>query len=331
MRVLIADDDPVSRKILETSLSKWGHETIVAAHGGEAWVRIQEDDAPRLLILDWIMPGVDGLEICRRVHDAQRHIEPHPYIILLTAKGKKEDIVEGLKAGADDYVSKPFDHEELRARVQAGERILDLQIQLLAAEEALRHQATHDALTGLKNRRAILDMLDHECSRAGRTGQGVCVVMVDVDHFKTVNDTHGHHVGDQVLKDVARRLAGEVRSYEGIGRYGGEEFLIILSPCDSPHGAHQAERLRRALADRAVAAAGTNIPITASFGVAGCDAVQPCNGEALIQAADAAMYHAKQAGRNRIELARAVPPADDGTRRPAWREEVRTAEIRADR
>lgn len=226
MRVLIADDDDVMRHILEASLTKWGYETVVARNGLEAWRILQANDAPRLAILDWIMPGMDGLEVCREIRKAED--TPYIYLLLLTAKHKREDVIAGMDAGADDYISKPFDPQELKVRLRAGRRILDLQAELVAARESLRYQATHDGLTGLLNRSAVLDTLRNELERANRQSIPLCLMLADFDHFKAINDTYGHTIGDAVLCEAARRMRSSIRTYDCVGRYGGEEFVFIL-------------------------------------------------------------------------------------------------------
>ncbi len=203
MRVLAAEDNPVFQSMLRSMLTKWGYDPLIARDGAEAWCALDGEGAPRLAILDWMMPGMDGVEICRRVRATGR--EPYIYILLLTARTESQDLVEGMEAGADDYLTKPFAAHELRVRLRAGRRILDLQSELVAAREALRIQATHDNLTGIANRGAILDSLRTELSRASRDRKPIAVLMADVDRFKQINDTRGHQAGDEVLREVAHR------------------------------------------------------------------------------------------------------------------------------
>jgi PleD family two-component response regulator len=207
MKVLIAEDDAISRRMLEAFRVKWGYEVVVAKEGEEGWGILQGKDAPRLAILDWMMPGKDGIDICRSLR--QRKGRPYTYILLLTARGHKEDIVEGLEAGADDYITKPFDPFELRARLRAGGRILELQEQLFQAREALRNQASRDPLTDLWNHGTILNILRKELTRASRTQSPFAVAMADLDRFKAINDAYGHQAGDAVLRETSRRLRGE--------------------------------------------------------------------------------------------------------------------------
>ncbi len=301
MKVLIADDDRVSRHLLETLLLKCGYEVVVAGDGVEAWQKLQEENAPRLAILDWVMPGMDGLEVCREAR--KRPAQPYAYLLLLTAKSQKGDIIEGLEAGADDYLIKPFDAQELKARLRVGRRILDLQEELISAREALRFEAVHDPLTGLLNRGAILDTLQRELARAEREGISVGVALADLDHFKRVNDTHGHLVGDAVLRETVRRMRALVRPYDAIGRYGGEEFLIIVPGCNVAGARSQAERLRAGLSREPFEMPTGTLHLTLSLGVVASTPFSVEDADSLIRAADAALYCAKAAGRNRVEVA----------------------------
>jgi diguanylate cyclase (GGDEF)-like protein len=299
MRVLAAEDNPVFQSMLRALLTKWGYDVTVARDGLEAWRVLESADAPRLAILDWMMPGMDGVELCRRVRCAGR--EPYIYILLLTARNESQDLVEGMEAGADDYLTKPFNAHELRVRLRAGRRILDLQEQLMLAREALREQATHDSLTGLLNRAAILDALQNELARAARECHPVALLMVDLDRFKLVNDTHGHLAGDSVLREVARRMKSVIRRYDSIGRYGGEEFLVVLPGCDGSAAHAQAERFREALASEPITAAGQSIQVTCSIGVSASTGASASSTDALIRDADLACYRAKDRGRNRVD------------------------------
>jgi diguanylate cyclase (GGDEF)-like protein len=295
MRVLAAEDNPVFQSMLRTMLTKWGYQPVIARSGTEAWRVLESQDAPRLAVLDWMMPGMDGVEICRRVRSANR--EPYIYILLLTARTESQDLIDGMDAGADDYLTKPFNAHELRVRLHAGRRILDLQEELLKTREALRVQATHDGLTGLVNRNSILETLNDEISRAARTNQPLSVLMVDLDKFKMVNDMHGHLAGDAVLREAARRLKGSARRYDSVGRYGGEEFLVVLPGCDATDAAAQAERMRAAIAAAPFVTPSQPLSVTASLGVA-CSS--QCAPESLIRHADDALYAAKARGRNQV-------------------------------
>ncbi len=301
MRVLIAEDDNISRRMLEAFLVKWGYEVLVATEGEEAWRILQRNDAPRLAVLDWMMPGKDGIEICRSLR--QRKGRAYTYIILLTARGRKEDIVEGLEAGADDYVTKPFDPFELRARLRAGRRIVELQEQLLQAREALRDQASRDPLTDLWNHRTILVILRKEVARACRTCSPFALVMIDVDRFKSINDTYGHQAGDAVLREASHRLRGAMRTYDSLGRYGGDEFLAVIPGCNPTDAARFAESFRARIDRKAVETPEGMIPITLSLGVVALEDLAGARSETLIRLADGALYRAKIAGRNRVALA----------------------------
>src|ERR1700729_3902789 len=228
-RVLVAEDDAMFRRILASWLTTWGYAVTMAQDGAEAWAILQQEIRPQVLILDWMMPAINGLELCSKVRE--RNQIPYQYILLVTAKDAKQDLVMGLESGADDYVTKPFDKSELRARLRAGNRILTLQHEQLKVHELLRFQATHDALTGIWNRSEILEMVRRELERAARGHSATGLLMLDIDHFKTINDTHGHVTGDEVLKEVTRRITRAVRTYDSLGRYGGEEFLVLLPGC----------------------------------------------------------------------------------------------------
>lgn len=298
MKILIADDEVIFRQILTAMLTDWGYEVVSVADGAQAWLALNVPDPPRLAVLDWMMPGMDGVQVCQAVRE--RGEEPYVYILLLTSKTQMDDIVAGFEAGADDYVTKPFDWHELKFRLRAGERILELQRQLIATREELRIQATHDALTRIWNRQTIMEMLDLELVRARRSNTEVTVIMVDIDHFKLVNDSYGHLTGDLVLRETVARMKGQIREYDGIGRYGGEEFLIVLSDCNLIQGAEIAEKLRQAVSSRTVSHAGGDISVTASFGVSASGAGETVEARELIDSADKSLYRAKGAGRNRV-------------------------------
>jgi diguanylate cyclase (GGDEF)-like protein len=302
MRILIADDDPVSCRLLDRLLHKWGYEVIAAHSGTEAWEVLQADHSPRVALLDWMMPGLDGLEICRRVR--ARSSQPYVYIMLLTANDKVGNVVEGLESGADDYLTKPFHPQELRARLRVGLRMLDLESNLVEARENLRFKASHDALTSMWNRGAIIELLERELSRARREGGSVGILLADIDHFKRINDTRGHLVGDEVLRAVTGRLKGEVRSYDSVGRYGGEEFLILLPGCDNAKLTAKAEQLVKIVERSSIETPTGPVPVTISIGGIASGECPHAESSSLLRAADTALYRAKVSGRNRSEMAR---------------------------
>ena len=297
MKVLVAEDDAISRRVLCVMLEKWGYEVQAAEDGVEALEIMRAPDAPRLAILDWMMPHMDGVEVIQRFRGGES--ECYTYIILLTAKDRTEDIVTGMKAGADDYIVKPFDNRELQVRLNAARRLLDLQAELLATQEALRTQAMRDPLTNALNRRAILDHLDVEIDRARRKGTALAVIMIDIDHFKSINDTYGHAAGDEVLRTVVKLTEATLRSYDRFGRYGGEEFLVVIPQATIKESSCIAERIRRTVETSLIPWMHNSLQVTLSLGVATHDGLQ--NSDMLIHAADAAMYHAKRTGRNRVQ------------------------------
>jgi diguanylate cyclase (GGDEF)-like protein len=324
-RILIAEDDAVSRRLLETLLKKWGHEVVVAQDGLEAVRLLESRESPRMAILDWMMPGLEGVQVCQRIR--QDTTRPYMYLVLLTARSQRDDLVRGLESGADDYLTKPFDAQELRARIHVGKRILDLQDNLIAAREKLLYQATHDALTGISNRGVSLDALRRERSRQTRESSSFALILLDIDHFKYVNDTHGHLAGDAVLTEAAQRIKSCIRPYDTLGRYGGEEFLVVLPTADGPGAVAVAERIRETFEVRSMSHEGKEIAITVSLGVAVSEAMHSFDAETLLHMADGALYRAKRTGRNRVDLA--APPEHAGLS-PALPQETAGREINAE-
>lgn len=307
-KVLIAEDDPISCRVLQAFLVKWGYEVIAAPNGTEALRTLEGEDSPRLAVLDWMMPGMEGPQVCRRVRECQDR--PYVYILLLTARNQKTDLLMGLEAGADDYLTKPFDSQELRARLHVGQRILNLQDNLIAAREDLRFSATHDALTGIPNRAVILEAVHREHSRQLREGGSFGLILVDLDHFKSINDTRGHLCGDAVLREAASRIMTSVRDYDAVGRYGGEEFLVVVPASTSATALRVAERIRRTIEGKPVVTDASELSVTASLGVAVSNEDRRTDPDILLQAADEALYRAKRSGRNRCELALSQDLAD---------------------
>ncbi|MGC1688092.1 MAG: diguanylate cyclase, partial [Candidatus Acidiferrales bacterium] len=288
MRVLIAEDDKISRRVLEASLNEWGYDVTAVSDGKEALGIVSEDNPPRLVVLDWMMPGLEGVEVCRKIRE--RGEQPYVYVLLLSARTEKQDLLAGLKAGADDYLTKPFDTQELRARIFAGERILRLQDELISARDALQFQATHDALTGLLNRGAILRDVKRELTRARREHVSAGV----------------HLTGDAILHGVAMRMSGLLRAYDSIGRYGGEEFLVLAPSSDADGAMQFAERLRAGVESTTYETEAGSLKLTLSLGVAVSDPEDVPDSKSLLQAADAALYRAKARGRNRVAMATAA-------------------------
>jgi diguanylate cyclase (GGDEF)-like protein len=292
MKILIAEDDTTSRLLFAATLRKLGHAVTAVENGQKAWEAWRAEAHP-LLISDWMMPDMDGLQLCRMIR-AEPSLQ-YTYIILLTALDSKGSYLEGMNAGADDFITKPFDEEHLAARLRVADRIL-------ALHQKLHIQATHDRLTGVWNRAAIMDYLQAELKQAERDATPTGVIVADLDHFKLINDTFGHPAGDVVLQEAARRMQFALRPYDRIGRYGGEEFLITAPGCGWGHIATLAENIRSAVNAAPVESQYGQISMTVSLGAA----IGGGKGEdagALITAADEALYRAKKAGRNRAELA----------------------------
>lgn len=293
MRVLIADDDALSRRILKDSLEYWGYDVVVCKNGNEAWKILEQDGSPTLAILDWIMPGMDGVSICQKVR--QRKNTCYTYIILLTAKNSREDIITGLEAGADDYVVKPFHHEELKYRLQIGQRIIEL-------EQNILQMANTDYLTGLLNRRAFMERMEGEVNRVIREKLALGIIILDIDYFKRINDIYGHQAGDLVLQEISACLVRSCRRYDFVGRYGGEEFIVCLPGADFEKTFIIAERMRSSIEKHQIFLEQNNeyVNVTASFGIVGIPPGILKTADELIRQADDALYQAKGKGRNRV-------------------------------
>lgn len=302
MKILVAEDDAISRTLLQRTLQQAGYDVTTVEDGCRALAELSKEDPPRLALLDWIMPGRDGIEVCREVRRRKEHA--YTYLILLSSRETKQDIVQGLESGADDYLTKPYDSDELKARLRAGERILELEDRLVETRESMRFQATHDVLTSLWNRGVIVELLSREVVRSRREKSCSAVMMCDIDHFKAVNDQFGHAAGDDVLREVARRLHTSVRSYDMVGRYGGEEFLVVLNKCDPASAVARAENLRNTVAAKPFMLATKSIKVTISVGVALSTDFPNRDADDILHAADMALYDAKQSGRNCVRLAK---------------------------
>jgi len=302
MTVLLAEDDAVSRRMVEGLLRRWGYEVISVSDGQQAWDVLQSEDAPRLAILDWMMPGLDGIEVVKRLR-ARDPLE-YTYVLLLTARDQERDSIIGLEAGSDDYLSKPVSADGLRARLHVGSRVLRLHQQLLSAFQSCHFQATHDSLTGLENRSAISEALNQELARSSRTGRPMSIILADVDNFKRVNDDYGHAIGDAVLCEIAKRISKCMRAYDRVSRYGGEEFLIVVPETDALEAVEIAERARRLVMDSPVEQ-DLKISISISLGVATYEGA--VDADKLIRDADQALYSAKRGGKNTVVLAQPSP------------------------
>jgi diguanylate cyclase (GGDEF)-like protein len=306
-RLLLVDDDSVSRSVLSKQLSSRGYEIMEADSGGSALRVLTQPNAPRMAVVDWNMGTINGPELCRIL----RGRSPYVYVVLTTAREGRRPLVEAMNSGADGYIQKPVDVDELEAWLVAGQRIVELQDGLLKAHAELERRATHDALTGIRNRGSLLEILGRELRRSIRTKSATGIVLFDVDHFKKVNDTYGHPVGDEVLVEFAARCARAVRDYDVIGRYGGEEFMLVLPGGSLPDAAAVGSRLLDAIARRPFKTSAGELAVTASAG-ASSTGQGYMDVDAMIAAADAALYEAKRAGRARLHVAAEAGQPDSG-------------------
>jgi diguanylate cyclase (GGDEF)-like protein len=299
MKVVINSGEP----LLEKTLTRWGYDVWAAENGQQAMELLTQENPATLVILSSESAGLRGAELCRRLRTQSR--DQYIYVILLIEKLQGDDLLEAFEQGADDYLTKPYDGYELRAKLLVAKRILSLQERLLSMRDELLVQATHDALTGLWNRRATMESLGRELARSKREGRPVGLLLADIDHFKKINDTYGHLAGDCVLQTVATRLKNAMRTYDTVGRYGGEEFLIVSPGCDETALMRRAEHLREAIAAGPVVTREGNISVTLSLGAAVATTELPQ--DQFIKAADEALYRAKRGGRNHSELAETLP------------------------
>ncbi|MBF0472315.1 MAG: diguanylate cyclase [Nitrospirae bacterium] len=302
MKILISEDDDVSRRMLESILVKWQYEVMITDNGIDALSILLSDNAPGIAILDWMMPQMTGVEVCKEIRKHGK--EPYTYLILLTSKGRKEDLVYGIEAGADDYITKPFNMQELKVRLRAGTRIVELSEQLISARDAMQIAATHDSLTGIWNRAAIFDTFKKEFSRANREKKPISIILADLDFFKKINDRYGHPAGDEVLRETSKIMKELLRQYDTCGRYGGEEFLIVLPGCNSETASVIAQRLCHLIESHIINIPGHQLKVTCSMGVAtlanfdDIDKIDLKDMNMLLKIADVALYQAKNDGRN---------------------------------
>jgi two-component system, cell cycle response regulator len=296
MRVLVAEDDKVSRRLISTGLKCLGYEPVGAEDGLDALERLAAPAAPNLVILDWNMPRLDGRETCRRIR--ARPEAPYRYVMMLTSRREKSDMLAGFQAGADDYLVKPVQLDELAGRLGAGERVLRLQADLAATRDVFREQAHHDALTGLLNRAGAMPLLERLASEE----RALSLVFCDVDSFKGVNDAHGHAMGDIALREIAERLRARLRPGDTVCRYGGEDFLLVLPDCEPLAAAVVAERLRSDICGSPVYTPRGALSISCSFGVAGREGGNEATAAFLLAMADRALCRAKRGGRNCVEM-----------------------------
>ncbi len=299
--VLIVEDDYISRRLLEKVLTAKGYRVVSVDNGREALDSYKDEFFP-IVLTDWNMPEMDGLQLCRAIRE--RHSSAYVFIILLTSRDSKQDIITGLEAGADDYLTKPFDPPELIARLNTGIRILELERSLNKALEEIEILSVMDPLTEVYNRRYLNENLVGELKRAVRYQRPLSIVICDIDHFKKINDTYGHIAGDQVLQAFAQHLKDSIRSQvDWVVRYGGEEFVIVAPETGLEGAGLMTERIRMAIENKTIAVDKYKISITASFGVTGIDSdtlssrILPI---AILNQVDRYLYQAKREGRNRI-------------------------------
>jgi len=304
LKVLVADDSVIYRKLVEQTLSQEACSVVFARTGREA-ISFFEQEHPSLVITDWEMPDLTGVELCQQIRASST--ASYTYIMILTSNAEKANVVKGLSAGADDYLTKPFDQGELLARIRVGRRLIELQREIESKNLLLEELALTDALTGLPNRRAIDGWAARQLSGAARHGFSLWVILADLDHFKSINDTYGHDAGDLVLKGFAEILKSHTRHSDISGRIGGEEFLHVLTHADEASAQLVAGRLRKQLEAEEFHVGGRRVKVTASFGLAGFSGKSAPTFAALVKKADTALYRAKKDGRNRVEIESLVP------------------------
>lgn len=298
-KILIAEDDLITARILNKHLTEWGFQVFQEKNGEDAWSTLDNHDI-QLAILDWMMPKLNGLQLCRKIR--QQKSDPYTYLILLTARTSTDDIVEGLNSGADDYITKPVEPAELRARLQTGKRIIELENRNKKLQRKLEKLAREDSLTGFLNKKNIHLRLEEELSRANRESLPVSALLLDIDKFKEINDKHGHHIGDQVLREISRRLRLAIRKHDQIGRFGGDEILVLLWHTDSESLRIVADRLCGCVSGEPIPTDAGPLEVSVSVGGASSDDRFSVSADTLLQLSDQALYSAKYKGRNRAEI-----------------------------
>ena len=294
MKLLVADDSLYYRNILQRLLESWGYEVLLAVDGYDAQRILDSEDSPRLAVLDCIMPGLSGFDLCERI---RARAQGYVYTILLSADDQQSDVLKGFEFGADDYLCKPINQLELRTRLKVGEIVIRSHEEVAEAHEALKFEASHDSLLRIWNRRAVIELLGKELSRTKRSQTSLSVMLADLDFFKRVNDTYGHLVGDDVLRDAVAAISNAVRHCDHVGRYEGEQFLVVLPNCTAEAAREVAERVRQHVGKEPMV---NEIEITVSIGVSQWHAGQGVS--ELLHCADVALCRAKQNGRNRVEV-----------------------------
>ena len=312
LRLMVVDDDPTTLEFLNSLLAEAGYAVFSAVNGKQALDRALEC-WPQLILVDWKMPEMDGIQFCRALRSMK--LGRGVYVVMLTGNEDESAVIEAFEAGIDDHVMKPINPKILLARLRAGERVVSLQNEIESDREEVRRFAAElattnrhlnevallDPLTGIPNRRYAMGRLDQEWAAAQRGARALACMMIDIDHFKPVNDTHGHDVGDIVLQSVADVLKRTARTHDVVSRIGGEEFLMVCPDTDAVAAGQCAERLRQAVASNSVQVGNVAIRVTISVGVAAMSTAMG-GPEVMVKAADQAVYAAKQAGRNRIRI-----------------------------
>lgn len=306
MRALIVDSDPVCREFMQECLQEHGFEVVLTTQGREAWDVLQNPYSPRLVIFDSALPDMDAVELCRLVRE--RPEGHHVYLLVLSADSDLSTLRRMLDAGANDFVSKSASYGELTARLKPARLFLQQGQILDETRDTIRRQATHDTLTGLESRATILALLRKEFVRAQRDQNHLAVVLVDLDHFSTINEIYGRRAGDHVLCEVAKAVSGSVRFYDSAGRYGPEEFLVVAPGCNEANAVEVAERIRKSLAGQTLRLQGKTTAVTVSAGAISCVPAEGTTDEQLVEAVEAACLQAKKDGRNCVVRGQLLAP-----------------------